>query len=430
LEDEVSGAEKPSILSHETTHKTIKAMKPTALTSLLLAAAVAISACGPKGPATIPVLDVTKTYPEKTLTLQDIATVEYIPLETREGFLIDRFEVRYMDDRIVILTNSKEDIMIFDRNTGKGLTSFNRLGRGPGEYSMIGALAVDKKRNEIFVRDGNDLPMYVYDMQGKHLRTLDFKRNPYVTYIHDWDDEHLFVYNAYNPYDEWNRQKPDAAPYRLISKADTVITDLPVRFGDGNRESMALRQNFIGGGSTNRSRGDFLAKVVDGYVVSEPGIDTIYRWNTGTGEFTPLVAQTPSFHSFEFPIGLFYEGESGSYLFMQTIERRLGSADISLQDIMNRKVSDLGGYETVHLALDKSDGAVYEIKIIDGAFADERKFSLKNNFGVPAGVTVVALQPYELLDLHEQGKLRGRLVEIAPTLKEDDNPVMMIVTFK
>jgi hypothetical protein len=45
-------------------------------------------------------------------------------------------------------------------------------------------------------------------------------------------------------------------------------------------------------------------------------------------------------------------------------------------------------------------------------------------------VSVVALQPYGLIDLHEQGKLRGRLAGIATTLKEDDNPVMMTVTFK
>jgi predicted small lipoprotein YifL len=400
---------------------------------ILVAAAIAAAAmfsCGQKGPATIPVLDVTKTYPAKTLTLQDIADVEYIPLETREGFFVDNARVRYMDDRIVIFTNSREDIMIFDRHIGKGLASFNRLGRGPGEYSMIGALTVDKKRNEIFVRDGNELPMYVYDMQGKHLRTLDFQRNPYVTYIHDWDDEHLFVYNSYNPHSEWNRQKPDAALYRLISKTDTVITDLPVRFGDGNRESMTLRLNFIGGGYTNRSKGEFLTKATDGYVVSEPGLDTIYRWNRSTDEFTPLVAQTPSFHSFKFPVGLFYEGESGSCLFMQTVERRLGREDISLQDIVNRTFTDFGGYETVHLALDKADGTVCEIKIVNGDFADEREFAFDNNFGVPAGVTVVTLQPYELLELHEQGKLRGPLAEIAPTLKEDDNPVMMIVTFK
>ncbi len=365
--------------------------------------------------------------------LKLIATVEYIPLETREGFLLSEYSrVQYMDDRIAIFTNSKEDIMIFDRKSGKGVTSFNRLGRGPGEYTMIGGFAVDGARGEIFVRDGNRLPVYVYDMEGKHLRTLEFKRNPYTVYLHDWDDDHLFVYNAYNPLAEWNRQKPDSPLYRLISKTDTVITDLPVRFGGANREreSMTLRHYATdeGGGYMDRGRGDFLAKTADGYVVSEPGLDTIYRWNKNTGDITPLAAQIPSFHSFEYPVGLFYEGESSGWLFVQTIERRLGGS-FSLQDILNRGLS-LGGFETVHLALDKSDGAIYRARLLNADFADARKLVLANNFGVPASTFVFPLQPYELIDQLAEGELTGRLAEIAAGLKEDDNPVMMIATFK
>ncbi len=149
--------------------------------TLILALAAVLAACGPRGGGEIPVLDVTASYPAQNIVLQDIADVEYIPLETREGFLIDNMRPNYMNDKIIISTNRTGDIMIFDRLTGKGIRSFNRTGRGPGEYPFphIGSIAVDSEAGEIFVtlnvsQSGVAYQIYVYDMEGKPLRTIDF----------------------------------------------------------------------------------------------------------------------------------------------------------------------------------------------------------------------------------------------------------------
>ena len=40
------------------------------------------------------------------------------------------------------------------------------------------------------------------------------------------------------------------------------------------------------------------------------------------------------------------------------------------------------------------------------------------------------IDAYALVRDNKEGKLRGRLKEIADTLKEDDNPVLMIATFR
>ncbi len=152
-------------------------------------------------------------------------------------------------------------------------------------------------------------------------------------------------------------------------------------------------------------------------MLSEPGVDTMFRWSAATGELTPVMAQTPSFNSMEFPVGVFFQAENDDYIFLQTIERKYDWD-------ANR------GFEKVNLIYDKSNGEFYEGSPANADFADEREFSFTSSPGVPAGVFVIALQPYELLDLHEAGKLRGRLAEIAPTLREDDNPVAMVVTFK
>ena len=41
-------------------------------------------------------IDLTKTYPEQEYVLQDIAEVSYLPLETRDDFLIDG-TISYVD---------------------------------------------------------------------------------------------------------------------------------------------------------------------------------------------------------------------------------------------------------------------------------------------------------------------------------------------
>jgi predicted small lipoprotein YifL len=386
-------------------------MKPLPFATLLVAAATAatLSACGPKGPATIPVLDVTKTYPAKTLTLQDIATVEYIPLETREGFLVDYLTVSHMDDRRVITFNQAGDIMVFDRHTGKGLQSFNRKGRGPIEYTGIFAIAVDEARGEMFVTPNSissgDYPIYVYGLDGKPLRTHQFKTIQFPEFFHSYDDDRLFFYN--------NRTS-NTEPYGLISKTDTLVTYLPVKFE--GRANMFVSQRTENGYRGMR-QGDPIAKTRDGYMLSEPGIDTMFRWNRADESLTPVMTRTPAFNSMETPIGLFFLGENNDYMFLRSIERKY---DFEAQK----------GFDMVDIFYDKRGGEFYGGKIVNADFADERQFTPQVSAALPAGVTVVPLQPYMLLDLHEQGKLRGRLAEIAPTLKEEDNPVMMIVTFK
>ena len=366
-------------------------------------------------------VDVTATYPAKTIVLQDIADVKYIRLETLPKFMIDNTDVRYMDDEIVIFTNRQEDIMIFDSRTGKGVSSFNRKGRGSGEYVYVGPMTVDRERGEIFVRDANNLPVYVYDMHGKHIRTLDFKKNlDKMDFFHDWNDGHLFYYNSYSP------QRPDEMPYRLVSKTDTVMTDLPLRLE--GRDHMYVRHDFSNGSYMASSMDDVsLAKISDGYMISEPGLDTIFSWDRNTGALTPVMVRVPSFHSMEYPIGLFYMGESSGYMFLQTIERKM-EFDGTFEDIMNG--TQPRSFKKVNLVYDKNDGLFYEGKLVNGDFTDEREFSLSNNFGISAGWKTTVLQPYELLELQEAGKLRGKLAEVALTLKEDNNPVLMIVTFK
>jgi hypothetical protein len=374
-----------------------------------------LASCGDgERTAEIPVLDVTKSYPAKTIVLQDIAEVEYVALETGDGFLVDYASVYYMDDEILILSNNTGDIMTFDRRTGKGLSSFNRKGRGPGEYVGIGSIAVDRQNNEMFVTvnmfssSDSTVPIYVYDLQGNRIRTLQFRGLGMLSQFHIYDEKQLLMRNS---------DLSESAPFKLMSKTDTIFTSLPFAFE--GRDNLSVSQILENGRRMGISRRiDILTKTGDGYVISETGVDTLYRWNKKSGELTPLLTRTPSFHSMEYPIAAYYQAENRDYLFLCTVERKY---DFEANE----------GFKSVNLIYDKKEGQFYEGTILNGDFVNERKVTLTGNLGLPVGTIVEPIQPHQLLDLREEGKLQGKAAEIAASgIKEDDNAVLMIATFK
>ncbi len=151
-------------------------------------------------------------------------------------------------------------------------------------------------------------------------------------------------------------------------------------------------------------------------------MDTIYRWNRASGELTPLMARTPAFDSPEVPVVLFVTGESSDYLFLGVEERK------EYEPGKSRK------YDFQQLYYDKSDGQFYDGPIVNGDYVDEMTVDIygimSSSVAYPPGMFVNVIQAWTLVDLHGKGKLRGPLADLAATLKEDDNPVLMIATFK
>jgi hypothetical protein len=81
---------------------------------------------------------------------------------------------------------------------------------------------------------------------------------------------------------------------------------------------------------------------------------------------------------------------------------------------------------TVDLVYDKQERKMYR-SIVYNADFDERKEDLS---ACPINGEVaysVLLEPSYLLDANEKGQLKGRLKEIASNLKEEDNPVIMLI---
>ena len=82
-------------------------------------------------------------YPSRTIEMEDIAEVRYVPLETTDQSLIQGIhKMATSDDKIVICDLVQNTIFIFDKD-GHFINSINKEGSGPQEYSAIHNFAVN-----------------------------------------------------------------------------------------------------------------------------------------------------------------------------------------------------------------------------------------------------------------------------------------------
>lgn len=113
---------------------------------------------------TIKVIDLL-SEPESEITdVSDIATdLDYIPLQTTENSLIKSVTKIVTCDNKIYLRNGYTDVLCFDRN-GNFLYRLNKPGRGPGEYNFITDFDISSDdKNLIVISDGN---LLVYNNTG------------------------------------------------------------------------------------------------------------------------------------------------------------------------------------------------------------------------------------------------------------------------
>lgn len=113
-------------------------------------------------------VDVKNDYLSKELFLQDFMEVEYIPLESSDGFLCQGV-VLDIGENLILVRNESQDgnIFLFDR-TGKGVRKINRRGQGGEEYAFMYGAILDEDNGEIFINDIMTKRIMVYDLCWKY----------------------------------------------------------------------------------------------------------------------------------------------------------------------------------------------------------------------------------------------------------------------
>lgn len=105
-------------------------------------------------------------------------TIEYVPLETNDTFLVGYIErPKLAGDDICFI--SDKSFYMFDAETGKGRLKLSRLGMGPGEYQSLSDALVDPVSGDIELLDNNRRQILVYDSAGSYKRSLSLPFMPF-----------------------------------------------------------------------------------------------------------------------------------------------------------------------------------------------------------------------------------------------------------
>ena len=400
---------------------------------LIILAAIVFTGCGTKTVNTYDALtiDILKNYPKKEISLQSVADVEYVALETTDDVLLgDDCRLTYISDNYIVVWEALNGISVFNRN-GKAVTHISNRGGGPGEHYIIRGIVFDENNEEVFVLDHQSFyEIHVHSLTGKYKRTLKYSEDLKNIKIYDFDDETLLVYDETGllPGLDNISHELQKTPYMFLSKKDgsivsTLNITLPVRLpynviGAVNIDGQSMRNtSFIIYPSI------FTVKNGDNFVIADVSSDTIYML-TKDKELTPFINRTPSVHSSSVIKTLTACLLTDNFMLL---DKRI--FNFSDHNIINNTV-----YNPVLLMYEFESGLTSEVKFVDddfpaktwnpGGYRGSRVSSPQKN------VAASLFQMSSLYETYERKELRGDLEKLVATLDEYANPIIMIVKFK
>lgn len=352
---------------------------------------------------------VEKNYPKKELILQDFVDVEYIPLETTDEF-INKGIVKAVGKNYIAVVNggNEGDIFLYNRSNGKGVRKINRKGQGGEEYSQITQIVLDEEQNEMFIVDYPRQKFMVYNLEGKFLRDFNFDENSYYTFVYPYDKAHLIVYK-----DCAHHGQPQKSCHAIISKQDgKTIREISLSYKElEDIRYTGMHEKY---GEITAVPAHYLTIPArkDWYLASISS-DTIYR-HLPNGDKHPYMVRTPSINSMDPEVFLFPKMMTEQYDFLVSIKK---------------KMTEHFSFPSENLIYDKQEKAVYTYTIQNTDFEGSDVAIWESSLN-PEVASYRILYAHDLVEAYEEGKLKGRLKEIASTLDEEDNPVIMLMKQK
>ena len=378
-------------------------MKNIPFISMIAFVAMSVS-CGPSADIGMMTIDMEKSYPKKELAINDIWEMEYIALETDSLFLVSGGQPQHVgENKLGFVDNRTGNLLFFDAKTGKKAFCINRKGAGPEEYKSVGALVMDEKAGEIFAWSIIDGTFQVYDAQGIHLRTLPMRNKK--------KDEYLYITNFINMDDDRllcssHNIKGYAVHYLQNKKTGltTIVDSIP-------NEQYVSEYIFAQKDGVTYSTAPNLTPFVhtsEGLVYADHSNDTLYRMTDGMTP-SPFIVRIPRVKETEPNKILRFDNETDDWMFLSGIE-------------MAYDFSQNKGLHQINYGVEKESGEIFELTFVHPDY-EGKEYS-------PAALNARYYSSGELFSALEDGKLKGKLKEIASTLGEEDNGVIMLLKQK
>ncbi|MCM1109057.1 MAG: 6-bladed beta-propeller, partial [Clostridium sp.] len=120
----------------------------------------------------------------------------YLPLETTEECLIGRIDKLETDGTdIFVFDETNNRALRFSQVDGRFLNKFGCKGRGPGEYTSLTDMAINRKNKEISLLDYQGRKLLHFNYEGKLLRETPLY---YLYNKMEYTGEHVVLQTAYN----------------------------------------------------------------------------------------------------------------------------------------------------------------------------------------------------------------------------------------
>jgi len=360
-------------------------------------------------------VDVSRTnYPKIELILQEFMDVEYIALETTDDFLNQGF-VQDIGEKFILVRNRNfdGDIFIYDRY-GKAIRKINRQGRGGEEYTGILGLTLDEDNNEIYVNNHSTRKIIVYDLYGNYKRSLNHKEDKdagslFYTDIFNYDKDNLLCYDKYNK----------EIAFLLISKQDGSITkEIKIPFKE-KKDAGATRTDEASGTSYGVSPGPHrpIIPFKGDWVLLEFSSDTVYKLLPDYS-LRPFFVRTPSVQSMNPEVFLILRMLSARYYFLETVKNEY---DFNTND----------GFPQTFMMYDNQEKTMFRYAVYNGDYSIKQEIYMVRARPLNHEIeSWYSLDTQRLVESYQKGELNGKLKELAATLKEDDNPVIMLIKHK
>lgn len=357
----------------------------------------------------VPVVDLNIKTKAVSFNLQDVADVEYIPLETTNDILLESPLRMTLTENSILAYNRKEgSVFIFDK-TGKLKHHFNHKGGSGEEYITCMQATFDESLREVYVVDDmRRQQVLVFDFDGTFKRKIGtpfigirdlMNINKDQLFFQDWEGM------IGEPRDSLNQ-------YRLLSKKTGEMRELPMTCGQ-LKSVLNLSKDTV----FKAARSPIVSCMRNGQeiVVSDFASDTIFTFKDN--ELIPLLVKSPSIASMEIPLLVGPLLKTDRYLFLN----------------MMTKTSDTQNPfgPMLHIVYDFHTGEHLKVSFSNTDHASSRNVNFINTsmYNEIPNCGVSFYMPDVLIEELAKGTLKGELKNISTTLKEDDNPILVLVKF-
>jgi len=348
--------------------------------------------------------------------------IEYIPLETNDKSAMGRFGLRSVTDRFIV-GNSCYIIKQFSailkfRDDGSFVTSIGTLGRGPTEFQVAHDIDLDVENYKIYLVSGFQKKCNVYSESGEFVRTFKIPFHGPVQFR--FDNDKILCYFE-------NLQGNIENSFVVINTMGEIIKSFPNKYPFTQNKTGAVgvvRENLFYQFNNRLFKKEVYSDTI--YVFEEMVFKPHIVIEVGDRLLTPEArAQYDLFYlgeNYIRPIHLF---EFGDYIYYEYTYRVIPKTN-------NLRYGFIGSKTTYFQVFINADQGL--INDLDGGL-NILPETIKDNNTLISWTEAINIKKHVTSDKFRNSRpkypeKKKELEKLANSLKETDNPVLMLVRLK